>query len=204
MSTSTLKHSPWEDLFGITIGAVLLAVGIDILEKGQILTGGTAGLALLIGHQISTNLAIIYPLVSSPFLILSWFKKGKIFTLRTTLTVIYVSFLVDLVPRAFHVEVKNSLLASLISNIFLTMGLLALFRHNSSVGGFGVVALIAQEQFKFKAGYAQLVLDLIVMLVALLYYSPSEVLISLVGVVVLNIGLAVNHRADRYLGYSNE
>ena len=200
----SLKHNTWEDLFGITIGAVLLSVGIDILEKGEILTGGTAGLALLIAHQFSQNVAIIYPLVSAPFLLLSWFKKGKIFTLRTALTVLYVSFLVNLVPQVIYVDVKNELLASLISNIFLTMGLLALFRHNSSVGGFGVVALIAQEQFNFKAGYAQLILDLMVMAIALLYYSPNQVLVSLLGVVVLNLGLAVNHRADRYLGYSND
>ena len=200
----SLKHNIWEDLFGITIGAVLLSVGINILENGEILTGGTAGLALLIAHQFSQNVAIIYPLVSAPFLLLSWFKKGKIFTIRTALTVLYVSFLVNLVPQIMHIDVKNDLLASLISNIFLTMGLLALFRHNSSVGGFGVVALIAQEQFNFKAGYAQLILDLIVMLVALLYYSPNQVLVSLLGVVVLNLGLAVNHRADRYLGYSND
>ena len=200
----SLKHNIWEDLFGITIGAVLLSVGIDILEKGEILTGGTAGLALLIAHQFSQNVAIVYPLVSAPFLLLSWFKKGKIFTLRTALTVLYVSFLVNLVPQIMHVDVKNELLASLISNIFLTMGLLALFRHNSSVGGFGVVALIAQEQFNFKAGYAQLILDLVVMAIALLYYSPNQVFVSLLGVIVLNLGLAVNHRADRYLGYSND
>ena len=200
----SLKHNIWEDLFGITIGAVLLSVGINILENGEILTGGTAGLALLIAHQFSQNVAIIYPLVSAPFLLLSWFKKGKIFTFRTALTVLYVSFLVNLVPQVIYVDVKNELLASLISNIFLTMGLLALFRHNSSVGGFGVVALIAQEQFNFKAGYAQLILDLLVMGVALLYYSPNQVFVSLLGVIVLNLGLAVNHRADRYLGYSND
>ena len=200
----SLKHNIWEDLFGITIGAVLLSVGINILENGEILTGGTAGLALLIAHQFSKNVAIIYPLVSAPFLLLSWFKKGKIFTIRTALTVLYVSFLVNLVPQIMHIDVKNNLLASLISNIFLTMGLLALFRHNSSVGGFGVVALIAQEQFNFKAGYAQLMLDLLVMGVALLYYSPNQVFVSLLGVIVLNLGLAVNHRADRYLGYSND
>ena len=200
----SLKHNIWEDLFGITIGAVLLSVGINILENGEILTGGTAGLALLIAHQFSQNVAIIYPLVSAPFLLLSWFKKGKIFTIRTALTVLYVSFLVNLVPQIMHIDVKNDLLASLISNIFLTMGLLALFRHNSSVGGFGVVALIAQEQFNFKAGYAQLILDLVVMAIALLYYSPNQVFVSLLGVIVLNLGLAVNHRADRYLGYSND
>ena len=200
----SLKHNIREDLFGITIGAVLLSVGINILENGEILTGGTAGLALLIAHQFSQNVAIIYPLVSAPFLLLSWFKKGKIFTIRTALTVLYVSFLVNLVPQIMHIDVKNDLLASLISNIFLTMGLLALFRHNSSVGGFGVVALIAQEQFNFKAGYAQLILDLMVMGVALLYYSPNQVFVSLLGVIVLNLGLAVNHRADRYLGYSND
>lgn len=201
---SSLKHSFWEDLFGITIGSVLLSVGINILENGGILTGGTAGLALLISHQISQNVAVVFPIVSAPFLILSWFKKGKIFTFRSTLTVLYVSFLVNLIPNALNIDVRNDLLASLISNIFFTMGLLALFRHNSSVGGFGVVALIAQERFNFKAGYAQLILDLTVMLAALFDYSPNQVFVSLVGVIVLNLGLAINHRADRYKGYSNK
>lgn len=201
---TTLKHNFWEDLFGITLGAVFLSVGINVLAQGEILTGGTAGLALLIARQISQNVAIVFPCVSLPFLILSWFKKGKVFTIRTTLTVLYVSFLVNLIPQIISIDVKNHILACLMSNIFLTMGLLALFRHNSSVGGFGVVALIAQEQFNFKAGYAQLILDLVVMAIALLYYSPSQVFVSLLGVLVLNLGLVVNHRTDRYLGYSND
>ncbi len=199
---ANLRHSFWEDLFGITIGSVLLAVGINILQSGQILTGGTAGLALLISNQTQLNVALVFPMVSAPFLILSWFKKGPIFTLRTTGTVLYVSFFVNFLPEVMTFEIKGQLFACLISNIIVTMGLLALFRHNSSVGGFGVVALIAQEQFKFKAGYAQLILDLIVMLIALFYFEVNQVIISLLGVLVLNMSLALNHRSDRYLGYS--
>ena len=82
--------------------------------------------------------------------------------------------------------------------------MVVIFRHFSSLGGFNVIALLAQEKFGIRAGYVQLALDSLVLLVGLTSYSFNVVLISLIGAALLNISLAINHREDRYLGRSGQ
>ena len=80
------------------------------------------------------------------------------------------------------------------------IGLLILFRHGSSLGGFSILALLAQERLGWRAGYVMMALDACVVVAALLVVPPLNVLISAAGVVVLNLVLAFNHRPGRYLG----
>jgi uncharacterized membrane-anchored protein YitT (DUF2179 family) len=79
------------------------------------------------------------------------------------------------------------------------LGLLVIFRHGASLGGFNVLALLLQERLNFRAGYVQMGLDVSVILLALFVVAPATVLLSAVGAVVLNIILAFNHRPGRYL-----
>jgi uncharacterized membrane-anchored protein YitT (DUF2179 family) len=89
----------------------------------------------------------------------------------------------------------------LAGNILAGVGLLILFRHGSSVGGFNIVALILQERVGWRAGYVQMVLDTIVVLTAFAVVAPGTVLLSAAGALLLNLILALNHRPGRYLGY---
>jgi len=79
------------------------------------------------------------------------------------------------------------------------MGPLAMFRHNGSLGGLGVVALMIQDSTGFRAGYVQLIADAIIFGLAALVLPLWVVLWSLLGAVVLNLIIAVNHRRDRYI-----
>jgi len=80
------------------------------------------------------------------------------------------------------------------------VGLLILFRHQSSLGGFNILALLLQEKLKWRAGYVQMVLDVAIVLAALALVSPVMVLLSAAGATLLNFILALNHRPGRYLG----
>ncbi len=44
------------------------------------------------------------------------------------------------------------------------MGVLALFRHRSGVGGVNILALYLQDAYGIRAGWFQLALDIIIML----------------------------------------
>ena len=83
-------------------------------------------------------------------------------------------------------------------NILIGMGLLAIFRHGASLGGFNIVALVAQERLGLRAGYVQMSLDVVVILLALTVVAPLNVLYSALGAVLLNLVLALNHRPERY------
>ena len=202
MSEDAFKHTWYEDLFGIATGSILLAIGIHMLKEGHILTGGTVGLALLLTKTFHISMSVIYDLISIPFFILGIWKKGWRFATRSFINILVVSYLVSVMPRYIHMDHINPLVIAVVANTILGMGLLAIFRHNSSLGGFNITALIAQDLFKIQAGYIQAALDICVLAAGLIYYDVKATLCSLIGVVVLNGILALYHRQDRYVGHS--
>ncbi|MDE2394133.1 MAG: YitT family protein, partial [Burkholderiales bacterium] len=78
-------------------------------------------------------------------------------------------------------------------------GFLMLFRHHASLGGVGIVALVLQKERGWRAGKVQMVVDSAIVLAALYVADPRRVAYSLVGALVLNLTLAVNHRPGRYI-----
>jgi uncharacterized membrane-anchored protein YitT (DUF2179 family) len=196
------RHSIFDDLFGLLSGSILFSVGLSLLHASGVITGGAAGLALLISNNTGAQVGTIYLLIGIPFFFLALWKKGWRFTLRSTLNVAFVSFLTNEMPKIFVIHVENKFVATIIANVLLGVGMIVIFRHFSSLGGFNVIALLAQERLNIKAGYVQLGLDAVVLLIGLTSYSPQIVLISLVGDAILNMCLAINHRSDRYVGYS--
>ncbi len=56
-----------------------------------------------------------------------------------------------------------------------------------------------QDRFGIRAGLVQLGFDLVVMAAAFAVVSPPVVAYSVLGAVVLNLFLAINHRSDRYI-----
>ena len=68
-----------------------------------------------------------------------------------------------------------------------------------SLGGVNVVALYLQERLGGRAGRVQLVVDLLILLAAFGVTDLWRVLLSVLGAVVLNMTLAINHRPGRYM-----
>ena len=64
----------------------------------------------------------------------------------------------------------------------------------------GIVALMAQERLGWRAGWVQLGFDALLFALALLVLTPELVLWSLLGAVVVNVIVGINHRRDRYIG----
>jgi uncharacterized membrane-anchored protein YitT (DUF2179 family) len=197
---STVPHSRLEDVFGLVTGAFVVSLGLYLLRASQAVTGGTAGLALLLGYPLDIPFGVILIAVNVPFLALSLWKKGWRFTLRTMSSIALVSVLAGLHPLAFGDLRIDPVYGVLTGDVLAGIGLLILFRHGSSLGGFSILALMAQERMGWRAGYVMMALDACVVVAALLVVPPVNVLISAAGVVVLNLVLAFNHRPGRYLG----
>lgn len=193
-----IPHSPIEDVLGVLTGTFLASLGVHLLEQAQAVTGGTAGLALLLTHATPLSFAWLFLLVNLPFFLLALWKKGWRFTLRTAVAVVVVSGFSVLHDRLLPLPELDAVYGVLAGNLLVGVGLLIVFRHGASLGGFNVLALIAQERLGLSAGYVQMGLDVTVILAALAVVSPGHVLLSALGAVVLNIVLALNHRPGRY------
>ena len=104
-----------------------------------------------------------------------------------------------LLPKGFTIAHLNPALGVVMFGSLTGLGLLAMFRHKGSLGGLGVVALLVQDSTGFKAGYVQLIGDAVIFAIAALLFPLPVVAYSLLGAVVLNMIIAINHRRDRYI-----
>ena len=181
-------------------GTFTVSLGLFLLKTSGAVTGGTAGLALLISYLGALPFGLLFFLVNVPFFALAVWKKGWDFTLRTMIAVALVSALSSLHPAALGDITLDPVYAALGGNLLAGVGLLILFRHRASLGGFNILALILQERLGWRAGYVQMGLDTGVVLAALAVVSPAAVLLSAAGAIVLNLVVALNHRPGRYLG----
>jgi uncharacterized membrane-anchored protein YitT (DUF2179 family) len=199
-TTNAQSHSLLDDIVGISASALLASVGVFLMDSGHVVTGGIAGLALLISYATPLSFSVVWILASIPFLPLAVWKKGWNFTLRSLVAIVLVSLFTQLTAMNLGPLDIDPLFGAVVGNVVASIGVLGLFRHRSSLGGFNVVALIAQEQYGWRAGYVQLVIDLAIVAGAFFVASPMIVLYSAVGAFVFNFILALNHREGRYNG----
>lgn len=197
---AVVRHSVVEDVLGMVTGTFTVSLGLFLLATSGSVTGGTAGLAMLLGYAGGLSFSVLFLAVNVPFFALAVWKKGWDFTLRTVVAVALVAGLAAVHPLALGGLSLHPVYAVLGGNLLAGVGLLILFRHRASLGGFNILALILQERLGWRAGYVQMALDTAVILAAFAVVDPASVLLSAVGAVVLNLVVALNHRPGRYLG----
>ncbi|MBX7272160.1 YitT family protein [Stutzerimonas chloritidismutans] len=197
-----VRHPLWEDGLALLTGTALVALGIAFYSHAGLLTGGTVGLAFLLKYLAGWSFGPVFFLLNLPFYALAIWRMGWQFTLRTVCAVGLVSLFAELTPRWVRFAELNVVYAAVFGGFAIGIGLLILFRHRASLGGVNILALFLQERFGLRAGTFQMGIDALIVMAAVFVVPVDRVLLSVLGAVALNLVLAINHRADRYMGVS--
>ncbi|MDD7972521.1 YitT family protein [Roseinatronobacter alkalisoli] len=197
--TDTPRHTRIEDAQGLVFGTAMCAFGILVLTGAGLVTGQTAGLAVLIAYATGWGFGPVFFVINIPFYVLAWHRLGPEFTIKTLISVTLISVMSGFMGDLVTVIPQNPAVAAVLFGMITGAGLLAIFRHRASLGGVGIVAYDLQERFGWRAGLVQLGFDLVLFAVAFLILPPDLVLWSLLGAIVLNAILAINHRRDHYI-----
>jgi uncharacterized membrane-anchored protein YitT (DUF2179 family) len=197
--TEPSHHSLIEDAQGIAYGATMAAFGIVILTHLGLVTGQTAGLAVLISYAMGWSFGPVFFAINLPFYVLGYLRMGWRFTLKTFLAVGLLSALSLWLPGQVSFASLNPYVGAVLFGFLSGSALLALFRHGASLGGIGIVALMLQDRFGWRAGWVQLGFDALLFSAAFLVIEARLVLISFLGALVVNLVIAINHRRDRYV-----
>ncbi|SFS18956.1 YitT family protein [Yoonia litorea] len=192
-------HTWLDDLQGISLGVFLAGLGLHLLTTVGLITGQTAGVAVIASYLTGYSFGLMFFLINLPFYLLAWRRLGVEFTLKSLASVTALSLLTEVIPHGMVFEYLDTALGAIAFGALTGLGLLALFRHNGSLGGLGVVALLIQDSTGFRAGWVQLIFDALVFGIAFLIFPIWVVGYSLLGAVVLNLIIAINHRRDRYV-----
>lgn len=172
------------DYAAITIGAILMSIGIGVyLVDARVVPGGVSGLSMAI-HYLSNNTipvgAMIWVL-NLPLYIWGIKELGKTFGARTfygfTLNSFFIDFFRGDVPGFHFIRLQNTqtvqdLLKNdfffliLIGAVLLGVGLGIIFKFKGTTGGSDIVAAIMQKRFGVKPGMAIMIIDFAVILLA--------------------------------------
>ncbi|AOO84771.1 YitT family protein [Bosea vaviloviae] len=196
------RHRFYEDVMAMLLGTLMVSIGIVLYTKATLLTSGAAGLALLLQFTTGINFGILFFALNLPFYWLAIRRMGWRFAARTFIAVGLVSVFTWATPGWLRIEAVDPLYAAIAGGSFMGLGLLALFRHRTGLGGINILALYLQEHHGIRAGWFQLGVDVVILAGALFLLPLDKVLISLAGAAVLNLILAINHKPGRYMGVS--
>lgn len=198
-SAHPLRHSHAEDALALLSGTALIALAVALFQQAHLLSGGTAGIAFLLHYGTGVGFGPVFFVLNLPFYVLAWRRMDRAFLLKTMLAVALLSVMSELTPQLIRFELLQPLYAALIGGVLLGVGFLILFRHRASLGGVGILAFYLQETRGWRAGHVQMAVDTLILLLALWTTPLAQVAMSVAGAVVLNLTLAINHRAGRYM-----
>lgn len=193
------SYTLFEDIQGLMIGSTQATLGIHLLREAGLMTGGTAGMALLLAYAMDWNFSLVFFLVNIPFYLFAWMARGPIFCAKSLATVTMVSLMAQILAPLLPVDGVHLGAAAILFGISTGVGLLGLFRHQGSLGGVSIMALIAQDKLGWKAGWVQLGHDLILFGFAVIFFPLTAIAWSLLGAVILNAVITFNHRRDWYV-----
>ncbi len=103
--------------------------------------------------------------------------------------------------HVIKIESIHPIFAALAGGMLIGVGLLIMFRHKSSLGGLGILALYLQNKFNIRAGNFGLLVDSIILTSSIFIFSIDLVILSVLGAITLNTLIAVNHKPGRYQAY---
>jgi len=179
-----LRKYPIVDYVAITIGAVMMSLGIGIfLVDAKVVPGGVSGLAMAI-YYVSNNtipVGLTIWVLNIPLLIWGIKELGKKFGVRTfygfTLSSIFIDLFRGDFPGFGFIQLQNTqtikdliqndfLFLILVGSVLLGVGLGIIFKFKGTTAGSDIIAAIIQKRFGVKPGMAIMIIDFVVIAIA--------------------------------------
>ena len=195
----TPHYTPLEDAQGLLVASAQAALGVHLLRAAGLISSGTAGTALIIAYFSGWSFGLVFFTINIPFYAFAWAARGPVFCLKSLAAVTLLSVMAEALRPLLVIAQIHPAASAVLFGVAAGVGLLGLFRHSASLGGVSIIALILQDRCGFRAGWTQLIHDLILFTVAAFVLPLQAVLWSLLGAVILNLVVAFNHRRDWYV-----
>lgn len=185
MNNFSTKNEIINYAFIISGSFVLALAVVGFFLPNQMVTGGTAGLALLLHYITPLTIGSLIALINLPLLILGSRYLGKMFAIRTVITIVLISLFIDFLAQIIKLEpfILDTILSSIFGGIFIGLGLALVIKGNSSAGGSTIIAKIISSKTEIKPAQVILVIDTIIILSALFILDDrAKILWSVISI----------------------
>jgi uncharacterized membrane-anchored protein YitT (DUF2179 family) len=195
----TVPHTFVEDIYGVSNGCLLLALGVHLLHQARLITGGVAGLALMLSYLVPFSPGVLFTAINLPIFLVFWRMLGTPYIVRTTIATLSIMVLVDMVGAGIVISSITMPIAALVGGTVMGIGVLAVTRHATGVGGLAVVARWLHRQRGWNFGAICMAFDAVIVGSAFAVLGVERGFWSLVCALATNAVVLIWHRPDRYL-----
>lgn len=195
-----VRHTLIEDIYAFAIGCSFVVLGIVFLKSAGLVTGGVAGIALLLSYVVPLPVGVLFMLINIPFFLFAWPAMGKRFMIKTVVVNLAIMGLAMVAPRMFTLSGVHPLFAAIFGGTIIGMGILSLARHGAGAGGTGVLALYLQKRKGINAGKTQMLCDALILSVSIVVLNWHNVAFSLLSAAAMSGVLIGFHKPERYIG----
>jgi len=165
-------------ILSIAIGAVLVGFGLEaFLVPNGFLDGGITGVSIIISNLTGLPVGMLLGLLNIPFVILSWFKLGKMSAIRTA---IGIAVLAGTTIILHHMEpwTTEFFLALAYGGALLGLGVGLALRQGGALDGTEALASILSQKSRFSVDQLILGVNILIFIVAACVLGPQEALAS--------------------------
>jgi uncharacterized membrane-anchored protein YitT (DUF2179 family) len=191
-------HTLLEDAYGLIAGVLFAAIGIAMLKTAGLVTGGVAGIALLVSYVVAQPVGMLFMAINLPFFLFAYLFMGLRFTIKSLLGSVLIMAILQLIPKVFVLNYVHPAFAALIGGTLCGMGVLAFARHGAGMGGTGIVTMWLSKKYGINPGRSQLAIDCVILLVSLSAVPPHLVGWSALSGIALSAMMMTWHKPGRY------
>nr|WP_153730987.1 YitT family protein [Sporosarcina obsidiansis] len=184
MKTYTAKRKLITEYIWIMIGSVFVGLAYNIFFlPARLAAGGVSGISTILYELYQFEPAFVQWLINIPIFFLGLALLGKDFSLKTLVGTFFVPLTIYL-SKDIPFAIDNPLLAAIYGGILLGVGLGIVYRGNGSTGGLATVAQIVKKYTGLSSGYAQLIVDGIVVIGSAMVFNLELALFAMMAIFV--------------------
>lgn len=184
--SSAKNHGPLftvSDIIYLILGVFSASFALkSFLVPNHFLDGGATGLSLLLFEVKGWNLGLLLILLNIPFIILSYFKVGKHFAIRSSLTIILIALTMHFIP--FPELTHDKLLVAMFGGFFLGIGIGLSMRGGGTFDGMEVLALLTFKKSSFSITEIILGMNLVIFIIAAAFIKVETALYAILTYII--------------------
>ncbi|AXH11782.1 YitT family protein [Halarcobacter bivalviorum] len=176
MSTIFNKNE-LKNIFYILLGTICISISVVLFFiPHNFTTGGTPGAAILLHKLSDFSVGTMVIAINIPLLIWGMKYFGKLFALKTVITVALISIFIDLFSYTlnFDLLISNILVAAIFGGVIIGFGVGFIIKGNSSAGGSTIIAKIIASNSHIKPAQVILISDIIIVVSSIYVFKDFE------------------------------
>jgi uncharacterized membrane-anchored protein YitT (DUF2179 family) len=194
-----VPHTLVEDIYGIATGCLVLALGLQVLHAAGLITGGVAGLALMVSYLAPIAPGPLFAIINVPIFLAFWPRLGTAYIARTTIATMGITWLMQVVAADIIITHISRPMAAILGGTALGIGILAVTRHATGVGGLAVIARWLSAATGWHFGAICMATDAVIVGAAFITLGLGRGFWSMIAALATNAMVLVWHRPDRYI-----